>query len=398
MRVLVVWELGGGYGHVAQLPQLASQLLKAGHEPVFVLRDLSLVEVSLGRKNMRLLQAPLWLPRPAGMPPTANYAELLYTCGYLETERLGAVVRAWRELYTLTDPDVVLLNHAPTALLSSRGLELRTLRFGTGFECPPAVSPLPGFAEQLSAQRLRDSEQRVIEALNAVFSTLGMREMQSFAELLDADDTLLCTFAALDPYCEMRTAGDYLGPLLSPATGVQPHWGAGAGQRIFAYLKSSYPAYETVLSDLAASPHRVVVHTPNLTPQHRQRFTTDRLQFSNPVDIHAVGEAADIVVSHGGHGTTAATLLGGCAQLLLPMNPEQGMNARGIVKLGAGLMCTSPSANDLAAALARLASVDTYQTAASAFSSAHSDFNPQQPIDAIVRRAGDSAARSRFAP
>ncbi|MDH3452779.1 MAG: hypothetical protein OEN20_10180, partial [Gammaproteobacteria bacterium] len=111
MRVLVVWELGGGYGHVAQLPQLAQQLAQAGHEAVFALRDLSQVEMSLGRQGLRLLQAPLWLPRPAGLPPTANYAELLYTCGYLEVERLGAVVRAWRELYALVAPDVVLLNH-----------------------------------------------------------------------------------------------------------------------------------------------------------------------------------------------------------------------------------------------------------------------------------------------
>lgn len=386
MRVLVVWELGSGYGHVAQLPQLAAALRTAGHRAVFALRDLSQVEATLGREGLPLLQAPLWLPRAAGLPATANYAELLYTCGYLESERLRAIVRAWRELYALTEPDVVLLNHAPTALLSARGLGFRTLRFGTGFECPPAVSPLPGFGEQVPAMRLADSERRVTEASSRVCDALGIGEMSSFADLMRADETLLCTFAALDAYRDVRGGVDYLGPLLSPPAGVAPDWDGDAPRRVFAYLKSSHPDYQAVVSALAASRCRVLVHTPNLTPEMQRRFAGGRLQFCAAADMQAVSRAADLVVSHGGHGTTAATLLGGCMQLLLPMHPEQALNARGVVNLGAGVLHTRVSAREFQASLERVIGGEGYREAAAEFAAQHAHFRPEQPFAAIVRR------------
>lgn len=376
MRVLVVWELGGGYGHVAQLPAIAERLRKRGHEPLFALRDLSLVEASLGRSGYRLLQAPVWLPVATGIPPAANYAELLFRFGYLETDRLTALVRAWRELYRLADPDVLLLNHAPTALLGARGLALRSIRFGTGFECPPALSLLPGFHSSVGDDRLVNSERRVCESVNTVLSAVGAPQLDSFSDLVCADETVLCTFRELDPYAAARVNGHYAGALMTPATGIEPQWPDGEGCRIFGYLKANYPGFREVLRQLAESPHRVLVHTPNLAPQDRQRFATDRLRFTAPVNVQRASKAADVVLSHAGHGTVTAALLAGCRQLMLPIHLEQGLNAHGIVRLGAGVLVDKDSKSRIGELLEELLGDGGFAAEAAVFAENHGSLNP----------------------
>ena len=109
-RIFVAWELGGGMGHVQRLLPVARELRARGHDLVLAVRDLSRAGPVLGREGFRLLQAPL--PRiEAGRGLAANFAQILLRCGYGQPEALTGLVRAWRELLTLTAPDLVLLDY-----------------------------------------------------------------------------------------------------------------------------------------------------------------------------------------------------------------------------------------------------------------------------------------------
>ena len=82
-------------------------------------------------------------------------------------------MQAWRSLFDAIAPDLLLADHAPTALLAARGRPgLRRALIGSGFFQPPAQQPLPSLREweRVPAQRLAQSETRVLDTCNAVLA------------------------------------------------------------------------------------------------------------------------------------------------------------------------------------------------------------------------------------
>jgi UDP-N-acetylglucosamine:LPS N-acetylglucosamine transferase len=57
-----------------------------------------------------------------------------------------------------------------------------------------------------------------------------------------------------------------------------------------------------------------------------------------PLKLSAILRDCDLVISHAGNGTVAATLLAGIPQLLLPTQLEQMLLSRRVVELGAGMI------------------------------------------------------------
>ena len=120
--IVFAWELGGDYGHLSRLLPIALELRQRGHTPVFLVRDLLGAETLLTPHGIAALQAPLWLGRVNGLPEPIGYPEMLMRFGYLNAQALTGVCRAWRHLFALLKPDLLVLDHAPTALLASLSL------------------------------------------------------------------------------------------------------------------------------------------------------------------------------------------------------------------------------------------------------------------------------------
>ena len=83
--IFLAWELGGGMGHVVPLSQLTQALVRHGHRVHLALRDLSGAPSALGALHdspqVRLWQAPIWLPQLHGAPQPVSYPELLFHSG-----------------------------------------------------------------------------------------------------------------------------------------------------------------------------------------------------------------------------------------------------------------------------------------------------------------------------
>jgi len=212
-RILYVWELGAGYGHVGSVLPLAVELKGRGHEIIFALRDLAHAERFLGRRGFPLLQAPIWITPRRGPDLPVNYAEMLANFGFLDRLGLTGMVKAWRSLYALVQPDLTVIDHAPTALLAARGTGMRRILVGTGFYSPPRTSPMPSLRPWLNVppERLLESERQVVATINELSGDLGMKPLDVLADLFDADADFLCTFAELDHY---PRAGAVLGTSL----------------------------------------------------------------------------------------------------------------------------------------------------------------------------------------
>ena len=339
-RILVAWELGAGYGHLQTFPDLAHTLRNRGHDVVFVVRDLTSAESVLGRHGFDCLQAPVW-PMQKRHQPTPCFAEILARLGYRDPGDLIGLVKAWRKLYDLLAPDVLLVNHSPTALLAAEGLDVPRLMIGTGFECPPRTEPIPSLMpwQNVPTVKLAEIETRVSNVMNEVRTRMGLETKSCFSALFDVEGTMLCTLQELDAYAEHRgEEAHYWGPRLYSADGTPPKWPSKKGRRIFGYLKTEYPGFKALVEALGTVKESVLLHVPGIPYEVARKYQRANLAFSTrPVDLQQVAAQCDLVLSHAGHGTTATFLLSGRAQLLLPSQVEQGVTAWRMMRSGLAL-------------------------------------------------------------
>lgn len=387
-RVLFAWELGGDYGHLSRLLPLARELATRGHEPVFVVRDLMGAEAVLAPHGMRWHQAPLWIGQVTNLPPPVSYAELLMRFGFLNATALTGICRAWRNLVELLAPALIVLDHAPTALLATRGIGVPRLNFGDGFCIPPMARPLPPFRwweREQNAARLADSDAKAWSVANEVLGTLSAPLLTGLADLRRCDDTLLCTFAELDHYPQ-RAPETYLGPVFSLGQGAPAVWPEGDAPRIFAYLKP-VAELDGVLQALKASHARVLAHVPGAARRTLARHASAQMLFSEPaLDMEQARTTCDLALCHGGAGTTAAMLLAGKPLLVLPLQMEQTMTARRLEALGAGIGVTPDRFGQLPRALAKALGDPALKSAAQQFAQAHAGYDQSATVTAAADR------------
>ena len=387
-RILYVWELGAGYGHVSSVLPLAVQLKERGHEVIFALRDLAHAERFLGRRSFALLQAPIWTSDRRGPDLPVSYAEMLANFGFLDKAGLTGMVKAWRELYRLVRPDLLVIDHGPTALLAARGTSIRRVLLGTGFASPPRTAPMPSLRPWLniSQDRLLESERQVMETINGLSRDLEMKPPETLADLFEVEEDFLCTFPELDHY--PRTDARYWGPFFASDEGVVPEWPPGRGERIFAYLSPAYRDFEKVVSQLGDLSCGTLIHAPGLSAKLIAKYQARNVVFSpEPVRMAQASREADLVICHGGHGTTAASLLAGRPVLVLHRQVEQLLLAQKIVAGGLGKTVNPDSKNPSYKQLTRdILSDARFTERAQQFAAKYSDFDVVKQIDLIVAR------------
>jgi UDP:flavonoid glycosyltransferase YjiC (YdhE family) len=353
-RFLFAWELGGGLGHSLPLALLARPLLEAGHEVDVALRDLSTAPAAFGdlmtHPRARFWQAPIFLATLRGLPESVSYAELLFRAGFLESRRLVGLARGWRSLFDAVRPDLLLVDHAPNALLAARGLPMRTAAIGTGFFLPPAQTPIPPFREwdRVDPQRVAQSEARALAVANEVLLELGATPLVHLHALTAVDEHFLLTWPEVDHYLDRtpRPNERYWGPLAMPSQGAAPVWPAGDGPKLFVYLKGDYGPVEAILRDLVAQPLRIAAYVPSLDPRAAQKLAeAPNLHLSaRPLDMTQVVREAELALCNAGSGTVCTLLAAGIPSVQLPMHAEQMLFARRIEQLGTGLLIVEADA------------------------------------------------------
>jgi UDP:flavonoid glycosyltransferase YjiC (YdhE family) len=399
MRILLVWEMGAGLGHLARLGPLARVLIRAGHVVKVVARDVE----GAGRvfphgveQSAPSVSAPAW----ERIREPASLAEVLFNNGAFSGPALADLVSRWRQIFADTRPELVVLDYAPFALLALQGWPARIVLLGTGFATPPDVSPLPDLRPWQGhyPDRLLMNEMLVRDLCNECLAAQHQQALDRLAELFTrVDANLLTTFPELDHY-PGRVLGSqsaYVGTW-SEVGGVPPTWPAGDGPRVFAYLKP-FPALLPLLRHLGARGVRALVHLPESAGNVPEDLPGIRIA-REPVAVAAAARCADLAILNAGHGTTAEMLLAGTPILEIPILVEQGMVADRVEAVGAGLRAPLDDPQAVIHALERMLLEQTWRQAARAFALKHRDHDPARALDAVARQiaaVGGGQGRSR---
>lgn len=385
-RFLLAWELGAGLGHLANLRVLTAALLARQHFVALCLRDLSRVELLFAGLDVQFFQAPVRVRVDRRIEEPLSYAHLLHNFGFADSHELIGMARAWRSLFDLVRPNVVVCDHSPTALVASAGLSVRRALYGAGFYVPPAGMPLPKLRPWVACDEdsLARDELQVLNTINDVLSLWTSSPLSQVADLYSqVQVNFLTTFQELDPFPN-RSVANYIGLMPNPK-GEPPRWPPGRRPRVFCYLKS-FPALPYLLQLLRESGHSTLVVGDGLEDELRKAFQSTTMRFSDrPLGIEQVAVECDLAILNGGHGTTATFLAAGKPILQLPISLEQWFNASRTEALRAGLLASSADRADLRTKLETiLADRQHFASGAEQFAAKYAQMDSSTGLDRIV--------------
>jgi hypothetical protein len=351
-------------------------------------RTLASVDTVFSDQKLCLYQAPITLGKsPAHIQHPVAFSHILHNCGFARETELRARVKAWDQLYELIDPEMVIFDHSPTALVAARGRRFSKVLVGSSFTCPPNKTPFPTLQpwRKVPAPVLQREETHTVDIINQVLQTCGKPAVENLSDLYhQTNATLLTTFKELDHFGE-RPGFAYSGAWPT-FPGEAPAWPAVNGKRIFAYLKRT-PQLEALINELKRLRLPTLVYGKWVTEAIAREHGSETLRLVHrPLDLKQVAAECDLAILNGTHGATAAMLLGGTPTLQLPIYLEQHLLAHRVVRLGAAMIANEGDASSVGPCLEKMLQSDQFATAARRFSATYSRVQPDRQFAKMMDR------------
>jgi hypothetical protein len=370
-RILFCWELGTGLGHLVPLAAAGRAAEDAGHDVGFALRDLTQAGRLLDPARTSLYQAPFFAPAlhlPAFLPE--GYPDILHAIGYRNHEQLAGMIAGWHQIYASFEPDLIVHEHSPTAMLAANGFSIPQIGISqSGFSLPPTMSPMPNLRAASHADQLK-RERDVTQVINQALDMLGKPGIESIADLTRLDARILLSIPELDPYAP-RDDVEYWGPL-EHGFGAEPDWPDCTGKRIFAYV-TRFDTLDPLLEIIEQTRCPALVHVSGmgLDECERRSMTTVRLS-PEMLDMRRVLDECALMIVHGG-SMSASILLAGKPVLTLPLHLEHLLTATRIQDLGAGLNAPQRRPQGMQQKLHRLLNEPGFAESAAAIAAKYRD-------------------------
>jgi UDP:flavonoid glycosyltransferase YjiC (YdhE family) len=350
--LLLINELGAGYGHVAPLLRVGTALAGRGLRIVYAMADVVRPGLLLRRAGFAVLQAPKWPGVRA--EKGSSYGDLLALLGFESVPALMLMTEAWQDLFDLVRPDAIVANHSPTAALTAHG-SIPLILVGNGFELPPA--DLPEFPSLRPGAAPLVPEAKLLETVLAVQRHRGRPAPQSLPSLFAAEFRAVCALAELDPYADQRHE-----PLLGPVEPLPAYRPRPADRPVFAYLGIEHPDIYEIAAGLCAANAKVTCHVrgdPGTIGASLVKSAVTVLD--GPADLTEVLPASSAVVGYASAGIAQAALAAGRPQLALPYDLEKETTASALDRLGVSrTLGPGLTADQVAQAIDALLSDDQY--------------------------------------
>lgn len=392
-NIFYAWELGANLGHIGAFLPLARLLRERQHNVQWVVAHPHQASRVLPSAGFDWLQAPQ-MPEVRKRGAPINYADILLRFGYAQPQDLFGLVVAWRKLMGMLSADIVLADHAPTAILAARTLGLPVMLCGSSFFTPPAIHPTPNMRPWLavSEEQLLVADSQVLVSMNTILNHFGKTSVSRVADLFQVEEQALLTFPELDHY-ENRASARYWGTL-PYSSSVIPDWPATTGPKIFAYLRPNSAHFEAALNALHQLDGCILIFAPGIGPQMMARYSSNHLRFlAEPVDLALAASQADAALTYASPAVTIAFLLAGKPVVMLPGHLEQSLFAFRVAQLGAGLAIDPDKpADELPTVLRKILGDISFLANAQAFAEKYASFSQEKLLALMVQRIEEIAS------
>jgi UDP:flavonoid glycosyltransferase YjiC (YdhE family) len=339
LRILLTWELGLNFGHLARLLPIAEELKKRGHAVLVAARDLTAAAHVLAPAGISFIQAPHLTHGHPLSHRAAGYSDVLRAQGWGDVATLRGLTEGWINLYRMFRPDLVVADYSPTAVLAANIARRPHVLIGNGFELPPAVSPLPPFPgfSWATAEQAADSEASVLENASRIGQALRGARLDALRDLVSPARALFATWPELDHYGP-RDGARYIGPLLGKIGGPAFAWPAEThAHKVFAFVRPDTEHVAEILPALKRLDANVICVASGFSDAQLAPHAAPNVAFSRGlVDLSSLTAEAHLCLSYGAEGTVNTFLLAGVPQVIAPRQVEAFMAVRRIEALGAG--------------------------------------------------------------
>ena len=336
--VLFAWELGGGFGHIANMRLYAGRL--AGHDirMVAAVRRPKMAQV-LANLGVEILQAPPWpeasfTPKEYAATSSATLGDSLASAGLADVVALSVVLTGWSKILQSVDPDLVVADYAPAAALVSRG-RVPLMLVGNGYTVPPRdMTHFPLLHRERPPVW---DEMRLLTIVNKAAAAAGIEPLERLPQLFSANDYLVETFPLLDPYDLQRTE-----PVDGPSFDNAPLARREGVDKILVYLASGYTIHHGIVGALLPVANRVQIYAPDLSLLRRSQLKLAGARIHRQqIDLAEAVAAAQLVVHFGGSGLASHAIAAGVPQLILSTHIEQELNGMALERAGIGKLVRS---------------------------------------------------------
>ena len=225
--------------------------------------------------------------------------------------------------------------------------------------CLPVPSPDtpafgPGFSPPRNRlDRLRDrtmwtiqnaAARKSIKNVNALRANVGVQPVSKLSDVYQRADILL--YRTAEPFEYPRTAWPKMVRAIGPGLWAPPDEVPGWIEdlphprvlvSVSTELQEDGEIIKTALEALSDEPGSVIVTTAALDPEQFEA-PNDRVRITRYLPHAAVIPEVDVVVTHGGMGTTQRSLASGVPVCVVPWGRDQSESARRAQECGAGSM------------------------------------------------------------
>lgn len=328
-KLIIAWEIGAGLGHLSPIRQICERAIARNTSVSVVTHAVDSARQLLPVANDKIISAPQKGTPPRRFTFSRNYAENLLRNGYWHAESLQRTLGWWLEFLQTEQPDYVLCDYSPTALLAAKQLGLRRGVLGYGYFVPPFEDPMPSIQPWLNLPNsyFKESERNCLATINPALRQCGWQSLSAVRDIFSGADRFVTTYPDCDHY-PIRDEPEYYGPILNTHTSHYCDRNKRNAPTVFVYLTGDCRHFTAIFECLTSLNCTVLAFVRDIRAQQFHAVRTANVTILDRlVDLREVAAHCDFAITHGGNGTVTALLAEGLPILIFPVTLEHALFA-----------------------------------------------------------------------